>query len=128
MSGIQNTPLRVPEQWDAGWFRTFVTEVMSKADVRNAIGNGVTIESSGNSVATLSTDATLAVAPHNSDPLAHVDAFGAHKAESDPHTVYPLKSVSTVAAPAGGATVDTECRAQLTALLTALRASGVIGT
>lgn len=35
---------------------------------------------------------------------------------------------TTVAAPAGGATVDTECRAQLAALLTSLKTANVIAT
>lgn len=126
--GIQNQPLRIPDTWDAAWFRLFIAEVLAKADVRNAIGDGIAITSDGNSVATLSTDASTAIAPHNADPLAHADAFSAHRSEADPHSQYPLKSSTTVANATGGATVDTECRAQLNALLAALRASGVIGT
>lgn len=125
---IQNQPLRIPEVWDAAWWRTYTAEVLAKADVRNAIGEGVTITSDGNSFATITVDASASIGPHNLDPLAHVDAFTAHKAESDPHDQYPLKSATTVADPTGGATVDTEARAQLVALLTALRASGVIAT
>jgi hypothetical protein len=90
MSGIQQTPLRIPDAWSASWFRTFVTEVIAKADIRNAIGQGVTITSDGNSVATISADAETAgaVTSHNVDPLAHADAFAAHRAESDPHPQY----------------------------------------
>jgi hypothetical protein len=90
MSGIQQTPLRIPDAWSASWFRTFVTEVIAKADIRNAIGQGVTITSNGNSVATISADAETAgaVSAHNVDPLAHADAFAAHRAESDPHPQY----------------------------------------
>jgi hypothetical protein len=90
LSGIQKTPLRIPDQWDASWFRVFVSEVMAKADVRNAIGYGLTIESDGNSVATLRADAETAgaITGHNLDPLSHVQAFSAHRAESDPHPQY----------------------------------------
>ncbi len=90
MSGIQKTPLRIPDVWDAAWFRLFVSEVMAKADVRNAIGYGLTITSDGNSVATISADAetTGAITGHNLDPLAHAQAFNAHRAESDPHPQY----------------------------------------
>ncbi len=42
--------------------------------------------------------------------------------------LYPSQSAATVADVAGGVTVDTECRAQLNALLAALRASNVIDT
>lgn len=87
MSGIQSTPLRIPDVWDAAWFRTFVAEVMAKADVRNAIGQGVTITSNGNSVATISADSETAgaVSGHNADPLAHQAMLSAHRAEGDPH-------------------------------------------
>jgi hypothetical protein len=128
MAGIQQTPLRIPDAWSATWFRTFVTEVIAKADIRNALGIGVEIASDGNSVATLTVDSNVNVAAHNLDPLAHVEAFDTHKSESDPHAQYPLKSATTVADATGGATVDTECRAQLNALLAVLRVSGVIGT
>ena len=130
MAGLQQTTLRIPDKWDAAWFRQFVVEVIAKADVRNAIGVGLTITSDGNSVATLSTTAgtNAALGVHNDDPFSHADAFNAHVAESDPHTQYPLKSATTVGDVTGGATVDTECRAQLNALLAALRANGVIGT
>ena len=90
MSGIQKTPLRIPDQWSASWFRVFVSEVMAKADVRNAIGYGVTISSDGNSVATISADAETAgaITGHNLDPLAHAQAFNAHRSEADPHPQY----------------------------------------
>lgn len=52
--GIENIPLRIPEQWSPDWFRHFIVEVLSKLDTRNALGQGVVITSSGNSVATLS--------------------------------------------------------------------------
>jgi hypothetical protein len=90
MSGIQQTTLRIPDVWDAHWFRVFVTENLAKADVRNAIGQGVTITSIGNSVATISADAETAgaVSGHNDDPLAHAEAFAAHVSHPDPHPQY----------------------------------------
>lgn len=60
MSGIQRVAMRVPEQWNADWFRKFIVEVLAKSDVRNAVGLGVQVTSAGNSVATLSVDAGLA--------------------------------------------------------------------
>lgn len=94
MSGIQSTPLRIPDQWDAAWFRLFVSEVIAKADVRNAIGQGVTITSDGNSVATISTESETAgaVTAHNADPLAHSEGFASHRAESNPHPRLQLES------------------------------------
>ena len=90
MSALQQTPLRIPDTWSATWFRTFVIEVLAKADIRNAIGYGVTITSDGNSVATLSTDAESAgaITGHNLDPLAHAEAIGVHESKPDPHPAY----------------------------------------
>lgn len=90
MSGIQQTTLRIPDRWDAAWFRTFIAENLSKADIRNAIGLGVTITSIGNSVATISTDAETAGAihGHNEDPLAHSEGFAAHVSQPNPHPQY----------------------------------------
>lgn len=90
MSGIEKTPLRIPDVWAPAWFRTFVVEYMSKADVRNAIGIGIAITSEGNSVATLNVTAGMAEAleAHNQSPSAHQQAFAAHKAEADPHPQY----------------------------------------
>ena len=90
MSGIQTVPLRIPDVWDASWFRVFVAEVIAKADVRNAIGEGVVITSDGNSVATLSVDAeTLgALTAHDGDPNAHANVIALHTSNSDPHTQY----------------------------------------
>ena len=72
MAGIDQIPLNIPAQWSAEWFRTFVREVLAKADVRNATGSGVSVSSSGNSA-------------------AHLDAssdLSAHVAASDPHPQY----------------------------------------
>lgn len=96
--GIQNTPIRIPDVWDAAWYRTHIAEHLAKADVRNAVGVGVNVESDGNSFATLTVDAGTSIAPHNEDPFAHVAAFEAHKAESDPHPQY---AASTVELPVG---------------------------
>ena len=90
MAGLQQTTIFVPDKWDASWFRVFVVEMLAKADVRNAIGQGVTITSIGNSVATISADAetTGAISGHNLDPFAHAEAFAAHSSQVDPHPMY----------------------------------------
>jgi hypothetical protein len=88
MSGIQSTPLRIPDQWSATWFRTFVAEVMAKADVRNAVGVGITIESDGNSVATLTAGGDGGLLEHDGDPAAHANVIALHTANSNPHTQY----------------------------------------
>jgi hypothetical protein len=88
MSGIQSTPLRIPDQWSATWFRTFVAEVMAKADIRNAVGVGVTIESDGNSVATITAGGDGGLLEHDGEPLAHANAFAFHTSLSDPHPGY----------------------------------------
>lgn len=69
MAGIQNVPLRIPAQWSPEWFETFVREVLSKLDTRNAIGVGVGVSSDGNSVATLdvSTAISTAIDTHEAD-------------------------------------------------------------
>ena len=74
MAGIQDIPLRIPDEWSAAWFRTFIADVLSKLDPRNATTTGMSVSSDGNSV-------------------AHFDAsdeLTAHVAESNPHTQYPL--------------------------------------
>ena len=71
--GIERLQFVVPKEWDAHWFQSvFVTEILSKLDTRNAVGSGVTITSSGNSVASI--DATTAI---NS---AIASAIGTHEA------------------------------------------------
>lgn len=90
MSTLKDVTLRIPDQWDPVWFRQFVVENLAKADIRAAIGQGITITSDGNSVATLSADAGTAgsISAHNADPFAHASAFSAHTAEADPHPQY----------------------------------------
>ena len=58
MSGIQDLPhQRIPEQWDARWFLEFIRDVLAKADVRNAIGEGgVSISGGPDEEATLALD------------------------------------------------------------------------
>lgn len=59
--GLDQIPLKIPEKWSAEWFRGFVRDVLSLADVRNAIaGTGITIEGSSDTVATVSADSDLA--------------------------------------------------------------------
>lgn len=96
MAALQDTPLRIPDQWSATWFRTFVVEVLAKADARNAIGDGVTVTSSGNSVATISSTAAVdsAINEHAADPFAHNALLEAHRAEADPHPGYPRRGES----------------------------------
>lgn len=76
MAGIQDVPIRVPEDFPSfrRWFPKFITDYLAPMDVRNAQGSGVTVSSDGNSVATL--DAT--------------EELAAHVAEANPHSQYPL--------------------------------------
>lgn len=60
MSGLQTIPLRIPERWDPAWFERFVREVLSLADVRNALaGAGIVIEGTSGEPATIAADADL---------------------------------------------------------------------
>lgn len=60
MSGLQTIPLRIPERWDPAWFERFVREVLSLADVRNALaGAGIVIEGTSGGPATIAADADL---------------------------------------------------------------------
>ena len=88
MSGIEHTVIRVPDLIDGTWFRRWVTEYLSKADIRNATGVGITIATDSAGRCTLTVDPSGSITTHNIDPLAHVEAFNAHKAESDPHPQY----------------------------------------
>lgn len=74
MAGIQDMPLRIPEQWDAAWFRQFVAEVLAKMDPRNSTTSGMSVSSDGNSVAHFDASEEL---------TAHVD-------EANPHPQYAL--------------------------------------
>lgn len=52
--GLDVIPLRIPDRWDPGWFETFVRDVLSLADVRNATeGAGITITGQSDDTATL---------------------------------------------------------------------------
>ena len=112
---IKDIPFRIPEQWSPAWYRVHFVEVVARGDYLN----GIYFSAS---------DVAAQITAHNADPFSHPDVINALKAEADPLPQYPLKSAATVADASGGATVDTEARAQLNALLAALRASGVIAT
>lgn len=59
--GLQEIPLRVPDQWDPAWFTRFVREVLALADIRNAVeGTGVTITGNSSQPATIAADASIA--------------------------------------------------------------------
>lgn len=79
MSGVEKYPIRVPPEWERAlpgftvWFQRFVRDVLSKADIRNAIGDGVTITGSPVTVATLSAGGfgpSQVFAPRHSPPPA----------------------------------------------------------
>ena len=112
---IRDIPFRIPEQWSPSWYRTHFVEVVAQGDYLN--GTYLT-----------SSDVATQIAVHNADPFSHPDVINLHIANADPHTQYVQKSATTVADASGGATVDTQARAQLNALLAALRASGAIST
>ena len=61
-------------------------------------------------------------------PTVVAASISSHEAAADPHPGYVKESATTVADASGGAIVDAECRAQLNALLAALRVTGAIGT
>jgi hypothetical protein len=89
--GIERLQFVVPETWDAAWFqRVFVTEILSKLDTRNATpGSGVSISSSGNSVATIATSLTDSDIPATIARDTEVTAaIAAHAAEANPHPTY----------------------------------------
>lgn len=52
--GLQDIPLRIPEEWSAAWYSKHIREVLALADVRNALGDGIEITGQPNEVATLS--------------------------------------------------------------------------
>lgn len=56
MSGLENIPYRIPQEWDPKWFLDFIKDVLAKADVRNSLGVGITIEGESDELATLSND------------------------------------------------------------------------
>jgi len=76
MAGIQDIPHIIPEKWSAQWFREFIANYLAKLDTRNSLGVGITVDSDGNSVATLDIGTTVS------------DAIDAHEALPDPHPVY----------------------------------------
>lgn len=58
--GLQDVPLRIPDDWDAVWFAAFIRDVLAKADVRNAIqGSGISITGQSNDLATISSSEDL---------------------------------------------------------------------
>ena len=85
--GIENLQFVVPKDWDAHWFKTvFVKDVLSKLDTRNAIGSGVSITSSGNSVATISSSLTDGDIPASIARDTEVaSAISTHVGAPDPH-------------------------------------------
>lgn len=53
-AGLDRIPLRIPAEWDAAWFETFVRDVLAQADVRNAVeGTGISIAGTPDGPATL---------------------------------------------------------------------------
>lgn len=63
MSGVEQYPVRIPAEWERAlpgftvWFARFLRDVLSKADVRNAIGSGgISITGSPATVATLGSE------------------------------------------------------------------------
>ena len=60
--GLQDVPLnRIPAKWDPAWFAKFCREVLSLADVRNALsGTGVTITGGPSEPATISASTDVA--------------------------------------------------------------------
>lgn len=60
--GIQDVPLRIPDEWDSVWFAEFVRDVLSKADIRNAKqGAGISITGQSSEVATIAASEDIAL-------------------------------------------------------------------
>jgi hypothetical protein len=58
--GLDVIPLRIPAKWDASWFESFVRDVLSLADVRNAeTGAGIDISGTSDIPATISATADV---------------------------------------------------------------------
>ena len=53
MTGIQDIPQRIPEEWNPQWFKEFIRDQLSDADVRNATGIGISISGQPSETATL---------------------------------------------------------------------------
>jgi hypothetical protein len=99
-NGLDKISLRIPAQWDPEWFRMVIRDVLSKADVRNAIGSGVAITGNTDEPATLAvgtvnlaTGVTGVLAAANIDSAIARDsevsaAITAHEGASDPHPGY----------------------------------------
>lgn len=53
--GLQDIPIRPPEEWSASWYLKHIREVLALVDIRNAIeGPGITITGSSSEPATVS--------------------------------------------------------------------------
>lgn len=93
MTDLRTVPLpRLPPGPVTGeqlqpWMELIVREVLSKADIRNAIGQGITISADGNVVATLDAASAISAAfvTHNADATANTAAIDAHEGATDPH-------------------------------------------
>lgn len=88
MTDLRSVPLpRLPPGPITGetlqpYLELLVREVLSKADIRAATGNGITITADGNVVATLDAATAIddAIDAHNADATANTPAFAAHTA------------------------------------------------
>ena len=56
MTGLQDIPYRIPSEWDSKWFLELIRDVLQLAEVRNAVGVGITISGEPSVVGTLTND------------------------------------------------------------------------
>lgn len=58
--GLQDIPIRPPQEWSAAWYLKHIREVLALVDIRNAIeGPGITITGNSSEPATISADGAI---------------------------------------------------------------------
>jgi hypothetical protein len=105
--GFDRVSIRIPDVWDKEWFRMILRDVLSKGDIRNATGVGVTITGNTDQNATITTAVDLAgTGVTGVLPAAKIDASIARDSEvTAAITALNLGSASVEDIGTSGATV-----------------------